>query len=92
MIAYYIVKFFSWLMCVSPKFVRNGVAHFLGSVGVMATPEWWLNMAAANVQECLGVGGARARQIAEGCLHRLGRLIVEVVRFPLLRSDHITQR
>lgn len=89
MIAYYIVKFFSWLMCVSPKFVRNGVAHFLGSVAVMATPEWRLKMAAANVQECLGVDEARARQIAEDSLHRFGRMIVEVMRFPLLKPDNI---
>ena len=89
MIAYYIVKFFSWLMCVSPKFVRNGVAHFLGSVAVMATPEWRLKMAAANVQECLGVDEERARQIAEDSLHRFGRMIVEVMRFPLLKPDNI---
>ena len=42
-------------MCVSPKFIRNGVAHFLGTVAVWATPGWRLKMAAANVQECLGV-------------------------------------
>lgn len=66
MIAYYIVKFFSWLMCVSPKFVRNGVAHFLGSVAVMATPEWRLKMAAANVHECLGVDEARAMADCRG--------------------------
>jgi len=89
LIAYYIVKFFSWLMCVSPKFVRNGVAHFLGTVAVMATPEWRLKMAAANVQECLGVDEARARQIAEDSLHRFGRMIVEVMRFPLLKPDNI---
>lgn len=76
-------------MCVSPKFVRNGVAHFLGSVAVMATPEWRLKMAAANVQECLGVDEARARQIAEDSLHRFGRMIVEVMRFPLLKPDNI---
>ena len=78
MIAYYICKFFSWLMCVSPKFIRNGVAHFLGTVAVWATPGWRLKMAAANVQECLGVDERRARQIAEDSLHRFGRMIVEV--------------
>ena len=91
MIAYHIVKFFSWLMCVSPKFIRNGVAHFLGSVAVMATPAWRLKMAAANVQECLGVDERRARQIAEDSLHRFGRMIVEVMRFPLLKPENIDQ-
>ena len=46
-------------------------------------------MAAANVQECLGVDEARARQIAEDSLHRFGRMIVEVMRFPLLKPDNI---
>ena len=46
-------------------------------------------MAAANVHECLGVDEARARKIAEDSLHRFGRMIVEVMRFPLLKPDNI---
>ena len=61
MLAYYIVKFFSWLMCIAPKWFRNLTAAFLGGVAVIATPKWRLQMAAANIQECLGVDDARAR-------------------------------
>lgn len=57
----------------------------------MATPAWRLKMAAANVQECLGVDERRAKQIAEDSLHRFGRMIVEVMRFPLLKPENIDQ-
>ena len=46
-------------------------------------------MAAATCRKCLGVDEARARQIAEDSLHRFGRMIVEVMRFPLLKPDNI---
>lgn len=91
MLSYYIVKFFSWLMCVSPKFIRNATAKFLGSVAVLAVPKWRMEMAAANIRECLGVGDERARQIAADSLHRFGRMIVEVMRFPLLNPQNIDQ-
>ena len=48
-------------------------------------------MAAANIQECLGVDKARAQQIAEKSLRRFGRMVVEVMRFPLLNKDNITK-
>lgn len=91
MLSYYIVKAFSWLMCVSPKFIRKLVAKFLGSVAVLAVPKWRMEMAAANVRECLGVGDERARQIAADSLHRFGRMVVEVMRFPLLTPQNIDQ-
>ena len=47
--------------------------------------------AAANIQECLGVDKARAQQIAEKSLRRFGRMVVEVMRFPLLNKDNITK-
>lgn len=91
MLAYYIVKLFSWLMCITPKWFRDFTAAFLGGVAVIATPQWRLRMAAANIQECLGVDASRARQIAEQSLRRFGRMIVEVMRFPMLNSGNIDQ-
>ena len=91
MLGYYIVKLFSKIMCILPKCLRNLFASFLGSVAVLVVPKWRLQMAAANVQECLGVSPERARQIAEDSLHRFGRMVVEVLRFPLLNKDNIAQ-
>lgn len=76
-------------MCILPACLRNLFAAFLGRVAVLVVPGWRLKMAAANVQECLGVDAARARQIAEDSLHRFGRMVVEVLRFPLLNKDNI---
>ena len=45
----------------------------------------------SNIQECLGVDKARAQQIAEKSLRRFGRMVVEVMRFPLLNKDNITK-
>ena len=91
MLAYYVVKFFSWIMCVAPKCLRNLTAAILGGIAVVATPKWRMQMAAANIQECLGVDKARAQQIAEKSLRRFGRMVVEVMRFPLLNKDNITK-
>ena len=91
MLAYYVVRFFSWIMCVAPKCLRNLTAAVLGGIAVVATPKWRLQMAAANIQECLGVDKARAQQIAEKSLRRFGRMVVEVMRFPLLNKDNITK-
>lgn len=54
MLAYYIVKFFSWLMCITPKWFRNFTAAFLGGIAVIATPKWRLQMASANHSGMLG--------------------------------------
>lgn len=89
MLSYYIVKLFSKLMCIAPKFVRTLTAAFLGKVAVLAVPKWRMQMAKANVMECLGVSEERAQQIAEDSLYRFGRMIVEVMRFPLLKQENI---
>lgn len=91
MLGYYIVKLFSWVMCISPKFIRSLAAKLLGSVALLAVPKWRMEMAKANVMECLGVGEARAEQIANDSLRRFGRMIVEVMRFPLLNKDNINE-
>lgn len=89
MLSYYIVKLFSALMCVMPGFIRRLTAGFLGKVALLAVPKWRMEMAKANVMECLGVSEERAQEIAEGSLRRFGRMIVEVMRFPLLKPENI---
>lgn len=91
MLSYYIVKLFSKLMCIAPKFIRNLVAKFLGEIAVVAVPEWRMQMAKTNIMECLGVDEVRAAQIAEASLRRFDRMIIEVMRFPLLNPGNIEQ-
>lgn len=92
MLGYYIVKLFSKLMCISPRFVRNLLALFLGSVAVLVVPRWRMQMAEANIRECLGVSDERAKQIAADSLHRFGRMVIEVMRFPLLNEKTIHEQ
>ncbi len=92
MLAYYTVKFFSALMCVLPAFLRRLAAGFLGGVAVAVVPAWRMRMARANIMECLGVDEARAGQIAENSLRRFGRMVVEVLRFPLLTPENIARK
>lgn len=40
MLAYYVVRFFSWIMCVAPKCLGNLTAAVLGGIAVVATPKW----------------------------------------------------
>ena len=91
MLGYYIVKLFSKLMCVAPEWFRKMTAGLLGWIALVATPTWRLKMAQANIQECLGVDAKRAEEIAHGSLTRFGRMIVEVMRFPLLKPTNIDQ-
>lgn len=39
-----------------------------------------------------GVDEARAAEIAADSLHRFGRMVVEVMRFPLLNKDNIDKK
>ncbi|EJX03730.1 lipid A biosynthesis (KDO)2-(lauroyl)-lipid IVA acyltransferase, partial [gut metagenome] len=91
MLSYYIVKLVSKLLCIAPGFIRRGFAAFLGGIAVVAVPDWRMEMAQANIKECLGVSEERAAQIAEQSLRRFGRMVVEVLRFPLLNPDNIGQ-
>ena len=78
-------------MCIAPAFVRNGIASFLGWIAIMVNPKWRMKMAKANIRECLGVSEEEATQIAEESLRRFGRMIIEVMRFPLLKPNNIDQ-
>lgn len=48
-----------------------------------------MRMAAANVEECLHVSPKEARVIANQSVVKFGRMIIEVLRFPLLNADTI---
>lgn len=90
MLGYYIVKLCSKLMCILPKWLRNLLAKLLGSIACVATPKWRMEMAKANIMECLGVDKDRAASIAEESMRRFGRMAIEVLRFPLLNSSNIS--
>lgn len=88
MLGYWAMKLLSWLMCVLPKFMRNLFADFTGFIAWMVVPKWRKYMAVQNIMDCLGLPEARARVIAKESVTRFGRMLVEVLRFPLLKKDN----
>ena len=66
MLAYYVVRFFSWIMCVAPKCLRNLTAAVLGGIAVVATPKWRLQMAMLMMGETAVASAAPAKPSPKG--------------------------
>ena len=90
MLAYWAMKVISGLLCILPGFLRRIFAHFLGWLSWYIVPAWRRHMSIENIKECLGVDDARAAEIAEASVHRFGRMVIEVLRYPLLDKYNFT--
>ena len=77
MLLYWTMKFFGWLMCVLPQFMRRLFADFIGFIAWKIVPKWRKYTAVQNVMDCLGVPEERAKVIAKKSVTRFGRMVVE---------------
>jgi KDO2-lipid IV(A) lauroyltransferase len=89
MFSYYLMKLISKIFCILPWSVGLAFGNGLGRLALRIVPEWRMRMAAANVEECLHVPPEEAKAIAEKSVTKLGRMIIEVLRFPLLNPENI---
>ena len=89
MLAYYVMKLISKIFCLLPWSAGLAFSRILGRLALMIVPKWRMQMAAANVQECLHVSPAEAEKIAEASVFKFGRMILDVLRFPLLNRNTI---
>lgn len=89
MLAYYVMKLVSKIICMLPLSVGMAFGKGLGWLALRIVPEWRMQMAAANIQEHLHVSPKEAREIAEKSVVKFGRMIIEVLRFPLLNRNTI---
>ena len=89
MLVYYVMKLVSKIFCLLPWSVGRAFGDVLGRIALFFVPEWRMQMAAANVQECLHVSQEEARKIAVQSVVKFGRMVIEVLRFPLLTSETI---
>ena len=89
MLVYYVMKLISKIFCLLPWSVGLVFGNMLGRVAPLFVPEWRMKMAAANVEECLQVSPEEARKIAYQSVVKFGRMVIEVLRFPLLNRDTI---
>ena len=89
MFAYYAMKLVSKIICLLPLSVGLVLGKGLGRLALKIVPEWRMRMAAANVEECLHIPPEAARKIADQSVIKFGRMVIEVLRFPLLTRDTI---
>lgn len=91
MLIYWTMKFLGWLMCVLPKFMRGLFADFIGVLAWRVVPDWRKYTAVQNIRDCLGVSEERAKAITKESVTRFGRMVVEVLRFPLLTPGNFRE-
>ncbi len=89
MFTYYVMKLVSNIFCLLPWSVGLAFSKVLGRLSLMIVPKWRMQMAAANVEECLHVSPEEAKKIAEESVVKFGRMIIEVLRFPLLERKKL---
>ena len=89
MFTYYLMKLVSRIFCILPWSIGLAIGNSLGRLALKFVPEWRMQMASSNVVESLGVSPEEARVIAEQSVVKFGRMIIEVLRFPLLNPDTI---
>ena len=84
MAAYKLMQFVSWLVCHQPDCLNHALAWVLGHLGWRVVPAWRRYMAKENIKDCLGVDEARAEEIARESVYRFGRMLIEVLKYPLI--------
>ena len=84
--AYYFARLVSWLCCLLSDRVSDGVGLFLGRLTWPLLPARRRRMAIENVSACLGVEAEAATRIAKASWVRFGPMLLEVMRFPVLKS------
>jgi len=89
MLAYYVMKLVSKIFCLLPWRAGLAFSKILGRLALIIVPKWRMQMAAANVQECLHVSPEEAQKIADASVLKFGRMILDVLRFPLLNRKTI---
>ncbi|HIU63851.1 MAG TPA: lysophospholipid acyltransferase family protein [Candidatus Avacidaminococcus intestinavium] len=91
MLGYWFMKALSWILCHSPKFLVKLIADGIGFLAWQVTPAWRKRMAIVNIKECLGVETPRAEIIAHASVKRFGRMLTEVLRFPVLDKTFLQE-
>ena len=88
--AYYIMKFFSWLACLFSMESCNSFGRVLGKLTWAVLPKKRKFMAYENIVRCLGVDVGEAERIAKASWVQFGPMLMEVLRYPeLIKDDYI---
>lgn len=88
-VGYWVIKLVSKILCCLPVSWQQKIGNILGNIAVKFCPSWRMDMARANIRECLGVDAEQADKIAKDSVKRFGRMVVEVLCFPNLNKNNI---
>ena len=86
---YYIMKIFSRMCCLLPKSFCLYLGELLGQLTWLLVPARRKRMAIDNVKKCLALTEDEAARIAKKSWTRFGCMIIEVLRFPVMKN-HMT--
>ncbi|MBR4695106.1 MAG: lysophospholipid acyltransferase family protein [Selenomonadaceae bacterium] len=88
MLSYYFARFASWIACLLPRGVTEVAGAALGVVGWFFVPKWRKALAKENIMLCLGVDEREAERIAKASVTRFGPMLMEFLRFSVIK-EHI---
>ena len=86
---YYIMKIFSRMCCLLPQSFCLYLGELLGQLTWLLVPARRKRMAIDNVKKCLALTEDEAARIAKKSWTRFGYMIIEVLRFPVMKN-HMT--
>ncbi|WP_313990726.1 lysophospholipid acyltransferase family protein [uncultured Selenomonas sp.] len=93
MLSYYAVKLLSRLICLLPHGAAMRIGAGLAQLAWLFIPARRKDLARAQVMRCLGVSAAEGARIARESALRFGPMLMEVLRFPVLKAhmaDYVT--
>lgn len=90
MLSYYLLKIMSFIACLLPRSLAELVGRALGALCWPLVPAKRKELARRQIAACLHTDEAETRRIARASAVRFGPMLMEVLRFPVIRR-HIEQ-
>ena len=93
MFSYYAVKFLSRLICLLPHGAAMMLGQGLARLAWIFVPKKRKTLAREQVMRCLAASAAEAERIARASSLRFGPMLMEVLRFPVMKGrmdDYVT--
>ena len=84
---YYALKLISWAACLLPRGLCEHLGQTLGYMGWLAVPGKRKQMAKGQVMRCLGCSEQEAERIVRASTVRFGSMLMEVLRFPVIKRQ-----
>ena len=86
MLSYYLLKALSKLCCLLPRGACEVIGRVLGALAWPLVPKRRKKLAKDQIMMCLGVDEKEAERLAKASSVRFGPMLMEVLRFPVIRK------